>query len=204
MEVILFNQEDSMSETVKGSDTTIIIKNVRLAFPDLREAVQFNGEGPFSYKATFLVTPGSDADKAILAAIEKAGKNKWGEKSGPIVAQAKASGSGKFCYVDGNTKAYDGFAGNMALSASRSKDDGAPKLLNRDLTELPAESGKPYGGCFVNAKITVWAQDNQYGKAIRATLITVQFVKDGDAFSGSGPANADGMEALEPETDDLV
>lgn len=193
-----------MPETVKGSDTTIIIKNVRLAFPDLREAVQFQGTGPFSYKATFLVTPGSDADKAILAAIEKAGKNKWADKAGPIVNQAKSAGSGKFCYVDGNTKAYDGFAGNMALSASRSKDDGAPKILDRDLSDLPADSGKPYGGCQVNAKITVWAQDNQYGKAIRATLVAVQFVKDGDAFSGSGPANVDGMEALESEANDLV
>lgn len=189
---------------VKGSDTTIIIKNVRLAFPDVREAVQFQGKGPFNYKATLLVPPGSDADKAILAAIEKAGKNKWAEKAGPIVAQAKASGSGKFCYVDGNTKAYDGFAGNMALSASRAQTDGAPKLLDRDLTDLPASSGKPYGGCTVNAKITIWAQDNDYGKAIRATLVTIQFVKDGDAFSGAGPANAEGMEALEPAVDDLV
>lgn len=193
-----------MADAIKGSDTTIIIKNVRLAFPDLREAVQFDGKGPFSYKAVFLVTPGSDADKAIVTAIEKAGKNKWGEKATAIVAQAKASGSGKFCYVDGNTKAYDGFAGNMALSAGRSKEDGAPKLLNRDLTELAADSGKPYGGCQVNAKITIWAQDNQFGKGIRCTLITVQFVKDGDSFSGSGPANADGMEALESESDDLV
>jgi predicted ATPase len=140
----------------------------------------------------------------ILSAIEKAGKNKWGEKSGPIVAQAKAAGSGKFCYVDGNTKAYDGFAGNMALSASRSKDDGPPKILDRDLSELPADAGRPYGGCIVNAKVTIWAQDNQYGKGIRATLVTVQFVADGDAFSGAGPANADGMEALEPAVDDLV
>jgi len=193
-----------MSEAVKGSDTTIIIKNVRLAFPDLREAVQFDGKGPFNYKAVFLVTPGSEADKAILTAIEKAGKNKWGEKAAPIVAQAKASGSGKFCYVDGNTKAYDGFAGNMALSAGRGKDDGAPKLLDRDLSELASDSGKPYGGCFVNAKVQLWAQDNQFGKAIRATLVTVQFVKDGDSFSGSGPANAEGMEALESEADDLV
>lgn len=187
-----------------SDQTTIIIKNVRLAFPELREAVQYQGTGPFSYKATFLVTPGSDADKAILKAIEAAGKAKWGEKAGPIVAQAKAAGSGKFCYVDGNTKAYDGFAGNMALSAGRSKEDGAPKILDRDLSELPADSGRPYGGCYVNAKVQIWAQDNNFGKAIRATLVTVQFVKDGDSFGGAGPATADGMEAVESDADDLV
>lgn len=185
-------------------ETTIIIKNVRLAFPDLREAVQYQGTGPYSYKATFLVPPGSDADKAILKAIELAGKGKWGEKAGPIVAQAKAAGSGKFCYVDGNTKAYDGFAGNMALSAGRSKEDGAPKILDRDLSELSAETGKPYGGCYVNAKVQIWAQDNNFGKAIRATLVAVQFVKDGDSFGGTGPATADGMETIESEADDLV
>lgn len=192
-----------MSEA-KGADTTIIIKNVRLAFPDIRQAVQYQGTGPFNYKATFLVPPGSDADKAILAAIETAAKNKWAEKAGPIVAQAKAAGSQKFCYVDGNTKAYDGFAGNMALAASRAQKDGPPKLLNRDLSELSADSGKPYGGCTVNAKVQIWAQENEFGKGIRATIVTVQFVADGDAFSGSGPATADGMEALEPVVDDLV
>jgi len=194
-----------MADAVKN-DSSIIIKNVRLAFPDLREAVQFEGKGPFSYKAVFLVQPGSDSDKAILAAIEKAAKAKWGEKATAILNQAKASGSQKFCYVDGNMKAYDGFAGNMALSTSRSQDDGAPLLIGRGgpTDILTPESGKPYGGCFVNAKVQVWAQDNQFGKAIRCTLVAVQFVRDGDAFSGSGPSNADGMETLESDGDDLV
>ena len=191
---------------VKDSGTTIILRDVRLAFPDVREAVQFEGKGPFNYKAVLLVTPGTESDKTIWAAIEKAAKNEWGEKYAPILAQAKASGSSKFCYVDGNTKAYDGFAGNFALSTSRRKEDGPPLLIGRDGPSdvLPADSGKPYGGCFVNAKVQIWAQNNEYGKGIRATLITLQFVRDGDSFSGSGPANAEGMEAIEETGDDLV
>lgn len=195
-----------MPEAIKD-ECTIIIRNVRLAFPDLREAVQFQGTGPFSYKATFLVTPGSDADKLILATIQKAATKKWPDaaKATAFLAQAKASGSQKFCYVDGVTKAYDGFAGNMALSTSRPKDSGMPLLIGPGGKDdlLSPESGKPYGGCYVNAKVTIWAQDNEYGKAIRATLVTVQFVKDGDSFGGAAPATAEGMEAIEG-ADDLM
>jgi hypothetical protein len=43
----------------------------------------------------------------------------------------------------------------------------------------------------VNTNVTLWTQDNKFGKAIRANLRIVQFVKDGKAFSGSAPANAD-------------
>lgn len=198
------NQEELMTETTKATPpNTIVIKNVRLAFPDLREAVQFEGKGPASFKATFLVTPGSDSDTLIQATILKVAQAEWKDKYAPILAQIKASGSQKFCYVDGNTKAYDGYAGNMALSASRRQEDGAPKLIDQLMNELAADSGKPYGGCVVNAKVQFWAQDNQFGKGIRATLVVVQFVRDGAAFSGSGPANTDGMEPVEVE-DSLV
>ena len=194
-----------MSETTSIKDDSIMLNNVRLSFPDLFQAVQYEGAGPFSYKASFLIVPGSDNDKKIRAAIERAGTAKWAAKASAIVKQAEAQGSGKFCYIDGNTKAYDGYEGTMALAASRPQDAGAPKIIDRDLSvTLTAADGRPYGGCYVNAKIAVWAQDNKFGKAIRATLIAVQFVKDGDSFGGTGPANADGFESVESDGDDLA
>ena len=53
---------------------------------------------------------------------------------------------------------------------------------------LVAADGKPYSGCHVNVIIDVWAQDNQYGKKINAQLQGIQFLRDGEAFSGGGVA----------------
>ena len=55
--------------------------------------------------------------------------------------------------------------------------------------ELVESSGKPYSGCYVNAIIECWAQDNkEFGKRINFGLKGVQFLRDGDAFSGGGKA----------------
>jgi len=66
-----------------------------------------------------------------------------------------------------------------------------PTVLNRDKTPVAEADGVLYGGCYVNALLDVWAQDNAFGKRINATLKGVQFVRDGDAFGGGAPASAD-------------
>lgn len=169
----------------------IRIENVRLSFPGLFEAVQFEGKGDFNYRASFLVEPGSKADKQILAAIDAAATDKWGAKAEVNLAKAKANPQ-RICYVDGALKSYDGYEGSWALSASRKLDKGRPGVYDKDKSPLSAGDGKPYAGCYVNAKIEFWAQDNQYGQAVRCTLIGVQFARDGDAFSaGSKPSDDD-------------
>ena len=61
-----------------------------------------------------------------------------------------------------------------------------PTVVDRDRSPLTAQDGKPYSGSYVNVIIDVWAQDNSYGKRINAQLQGVQFVRDGEAFSGGG------------------
>ncbi|MNP47458.1 hypothetical protein D3C76_1415120 [compost metagenome] len=58
--------------------------------------------------------------------------------------------------------------------------------MDRDRTQLTAQEGKPYSGCYVNVIVDIWAQDNSYGKRINAQLQGIQFVRDGEAFSGGG------------------
>ena len=65
-----------------------------------------------------------------------------------------------------------------------------PGVVDRDLSPLTAEDGKPYAGCYVFATIRLWAQDNQWGKRINASLRNVQFIKDGEAF-GEKPVAPD-------------
>ena len=178
----------------------VILKNVRIVFPQLFVAKQYKGAGAFSYSATFLVDPKSDNHKVMLAAIIEVAKAAWSDKYEPVLKSIKDNNQ-KICYYLGDTKEYDGFTGNYALSAKRYQDDGHPKVIDQKLNDLSPADGKPYGGCFVNAKLDIWAQDNDWGKGIRATLITVQMLKDGDAFSNVPRPSSEGFKEEEVSDD---
>lgn len=53
--------------------------------------------------------------------------------------------------------------------------------------------------------VEFWAQDNNYGKRVNATLLGVQFVRDGAAFAGgttgAAPTNASGTLPLDDPND---
>jgi hypothetical protein len=190
------------------------LKGPRLSFPDLFEAKQFQGTGPFAYKASFLQSEDTPVyvqqpDKSWKATtmqkvIDAIANEAWKAKA-PNVLKAISGDPQKFCWYDGALKEYDGYEGNFVLSATRNQDKGRPLVVNHDKSPLTEKDGKPYAGCYVNATVEVWAQDNKYGKAIRATLRGVQFVRDGDAFSAGTPVSDDEFDEIEaPETaDDL-
>ena len=180
----------------------IRIDNVRLSFPDLFEAVQYENDGNFKYKATFLVEPGSTADKHILAAINTVAKEAFKDKAADVLKMARSKGAQGFCYTNGGDKSYDGYEGMMALGTSRSQDKGRPGVYDRDKTPLTQQDGKPYAGCYVNAKVEFWPQDNKFGRTVRCTLISVQFAKDGDAFSAGSKPSEDDFDDLGVETED--
>lgn len=186
------------------------LKTARLSFPDLFEAKQFEGQGAFSYRAAFLQPEDQpvylqQADKSWKATtmakvIEAVAAEAWKAKAGAI-SKTLEGNSQKICWYDGALKDYDGYEGNYVLSASRGQDKGRPLVLDTDKSPLTEKDGKPYAGCYVNATVEVWAQDNKYGKGIRATLRGVQFVKDGDAFSAGTPVSDDEFEEIDaPET----
>lgn len=182
----------------------IILRNVRIAFADgVHTPKAFEGTGDKSYGATFLVEPGSDNDKLVWTAIKEACTKTWEKKADAMLESLKHN-TKDFCYYKGDLKEYDGFAGKMALRAKRQEKKGPPLVLDRDLSKLTAADGRPYSGCYVNAKVQIWAQKDKY-VGVRCTLVSVQFVKDGDAFGGGGPATADGFEeVVDEEAGDLV
>lgn len=162
------------------------LNNVRLAFPALFEAKTVAGEGKPSFSAALLIDPADPQVKAINAAVEATATEKWSAKAPALIKQMRAAD--KICLHDGDLKAtYDGFPGNLFISA---RNPVRPTVLDVDKTPLVESDGKPYAGCYVNVILELWAQDNQYGKRVNATLMGVQFAKDGDAFSGGGAADA--------------
>lgn len=180
----------------------IKLQNVRLAFPQLFEAKAVNGEGEPAFSAALLMPNDHPAVAELRKAFETVGKEKWGAKW-PTVKK-EIEGKDRLCLHDGDTKAdYAGFEGNMFVS-SRSKT--RPLVIDRDRSPLTAADGRPYAGCYVNASIELWCQDNSYGKRINAQLRGVQFLKDGDAFAGGAPASEEEFDDIEEGAmaDDLV
>lgn len=183
----------------------LILKNVRLSFPDLFEPRAFKAGDEPKYKATFLVPKGDPQVAEIEAAIKQALVEfpKCGPKRADAVLNQIRHNPNKFNFQDGDTKEYDGYEGMMAFSA---KNAARPLILDRDKTLLSAADGKPYAGCYVTASVEIFAYDSS-GIGVSATLKGVQFVRDGDAFGGGTPASPDDFDDLgvENETaDDLA
>ena len=148
--------------------------------------------------------------------MEAVAKETWNEKAKAILENANDDSKLRFI-TDGNKKTYDGYAGMCAISATRDKGKGRPKIFDKNpyKTEngekvenlLDESMGRPYAGCYVNATVELWPQNNKFGKTIRATLLAVQFHDDGDSFgSGSAKGDPDDFEDLSETGDesDLV
>ena len=174
------------------------LNNVRLSFPQLFEAKTVNGEGKPAFSAAFLINPKDPQLEVLNKAIEAVAKEKWGAKSDAMLKTIRAAD--KTCLHSGDLKAnYDGFEGMMYVSARNAL---RPLVLDVNKAPLAAEDGKPYAGCYVNASVELWTQDNNYGKRVNATLRGVQFYKDGESFAGGGVASDDDFDDL--TADDLV
>jgi hypothetical protein len=180
----------------------LMLQNVRLAFPVLWEPKTVNGEGEPAYSASLLLPANHPQVKQIKDAIEAAAKAKFADKWDVILKQLRASD--KTALHNGDTKAqYTGFSGNMFVAA-RSAADKRPLVLDRDRTPLVASDGRPYAGCYVNASLEFWGQNNGYGKRINAQLRAVQFLRDGESFGGGSVASVDEFLDLSKQGEDLA
>lgn len=181
----------------------LMIRDARLAFPALFQPRTVNGEGKPRYSATLLLDANDPQIAAIRKTITHVAKEKWKDKAGGILTSLEKVG--KVALHDGDEKAqYDGFAGMMFVAAS-AQETAAPTVVDANRAPLTERSGKPYAGCYVNASVEFWAQDNAYGKRINATLRGIQFARDGDTFgAGSRAAAADEFDEIEVAVDEFA
>lgn len=174
----------------------VVLKNVTVAYPDVWKAKEYTeGDGKPRYTCNYLIEPNSENDKAIRAAINAAAVETW--KDDAIVTLRRVSGDkATFCYRNGATQKNERFHGMWFIAGSRREADGRPGVCGPGGKDdrLTEESGKPYSGCIANATIDIWAQKGKY-EGVRCTLLGLQFVADGPAFSGS-PASTDDFEPL--------
>lgn len=182
----------------------ITLKNVRLS---MAQTLWTPKPPKYPKRAAHgILSDGDPQIKAVEALIEKVAKEKWTEMNAKtkqpawkaVLVSLKAEN--KLCLKNGDTKAeFEGYAGNMFVSAS----NGAKvAVVDKDGKTPLAEGEGMYSGCRVDMNVQIWAQDNDFGKRINATLRWVQFRGDDDAFTGAPPASTDEIPDLSAEEED--
>lgn len=196
--------------------TIVQLKHVRIAFiDDLFEPGQFEGQGDFRHTATFIVEPTGANFKAIEEAISKEALAMWAKKADSMMEDIRGN-KNKCAWLrnkkDKTGEVYDGFEDRWALSAVRKQKEGAPLFLHNIAEPDPEKPGKTrakrltgkegviYAGCYVNAKVEMWAQSGKYS-GMRCGLLGVQFDGPGDSFGGASRVSDDGFDAIEAEDD---
>lgn len=169
----------------------IKMQNVRLSFPSLFRHATFGGESTDKFEATFILDKTDHKD--LIKQIEKEIKALTKEKF-----KGKVLPDDKICLKDGDDTDRVEFQGKMTIKASTKK---RPLVLDRDKSPLVEEDEVVYAGCYVNGLVSLWPQDNQYGKRINAQLDGIQFKKDGEPFGDAG-ASADEFDAFDDDDDD--
>ena len=91
----------------------------------------------------------------------------------------------------------------MAMFIS-ARCDRRPQVVGRDMSSLVEGDGILYAGCYVNATVRLWAQDNKFGKRINAQLRAVQFVKEGSRFGEGTVDVSKEFEALPDEDEGAI
>jgi hypothetical protein len=165
----------------------IKLPNVRLSFPHLFQTARFGGEDTGKYEASFILDKSEHADqiKTIQAEINRLMKD---ELKGKIPAD-------KIALKDGDEMGRHEYEGKMVIKATTKK---RPLVLDRDRSPLQEEDRRIYAGCYTHGIISLWAQNNQYGKRINASLEGVMFAKDGEPF-GDGGISADEFDTFDDD-----
>lgn len=196
-----------------ATSEVIKLKGARLSFAKIWEPKAFHEGQTKRFEASFLIDPSSKAGQAQIATILEQAEIILEEKFNGKIPKSLEFGFG---WADGTpveiagnkyhhkVMDYDGYEGMFFVTSANTVrpviidnkfEGGAP-------VPLVEADGRPYSGCYVNGTITLWTQDNAFGKRVNGNLRGIQFLKHGDAF-GVKPADAaeefDDIEDVEDE-----
>lgn len=171
------------------TDGTILIKDVRLSYPHLFEKWGKNEGDKKKYSAKFLLDK-----KTHEAEIKALAAHIVGIETETFKGRLP---NDKRFLTDGAVQNKEGMDKYWVISAS---EDTAPDVINRDKSRINEKDDIVYAGCYVNVLIRPWTQNNSYGKRVNANLLAVQFVRDGDKFSGiERPDTDEAFDAVEED-----
>jgi hypothetical protein len=205
----------------------VILPEVRLSYPDIYTPGEdkTDNEGKLikgKFGAHGIFAPTSEANRIAKTAFIAVAKEKWKDNYQNVLASL---GKDKKCIRQGNHNLTrdgairDGYKDLIFISARNKArpavvahkffnkkpvivaEDGSAWQDGHRIDDLPFEVIAPYGGCYVNLKVDIYAMDkDKLGKSINATLLAVQYVRRGDAF-GAVAGTAEGFEEAEGDGD---
>lgn len=182
---------------------TGILEKTTLAF-----AGDANPDGPAGQARGYKF---GDVKQEMSKAIIDVAKAKWGEAATETVDAAGnkvmapaymvviqlLKAQNRLPIHDGAEKAnYPGYLGNFYTNAS---NEIRPVIRHKNGSQLEAKDGVIYSGCYVDMVLDVWAQDNQFGRRVNASLLAVTFAGDGERLAGGASATDDDYAAIPQE-----
>ena len=164
----------------------IMLNNVRLSFPSLFQTEKFGGDDTGKFGCSLILDKNLHA-KEIDGLTKKI--------NAMIQTELKVSSipENKRCLKDGDDSGRPEYAGSYVLRVTSKK---RPTVVDKDKSPLVESDDRPYPGCYVNACVSLWVQNNSFGKRINANVHGIQFARDGEPF-GESIDVADQFEVVE-------
>ena len=184
------------------------LTNVRITFPKLFRGQEeaFEGKGDAYWSSSFLLPKNHPDLEKLKAAIKGAAEAKWGQKAGAMLKAAYAKD--KLPLHDGDLKADKpygaAYAGMLYVSARNNAKAGGPPSVFDNVADPETgvariitsanDAHAPYSGSYVDVIVNVFGYDSGGGQGVGASILGVQFKKDGDRLAGGGVAAAEDFE----------
>ncbi len=152
----------------------------RLSYVHLDKAHAQNPNDEPKFSLSFLFPKD---DKKALSVLEEAIDNatqKGVEKFGKAFKNIRTP------INDGDQKEDDAYEGMFYINAKNSR---RPAVYDENRDEMEAED--IYSGCYGRCVIDFYPYSRNGNNGVAASLKSVQFLGDGEAFAGSGRASAD-------------
>lgn len=169
----------------------IIMKRVRVSFPHLWDFPQFS-DGPGKAGCVLLFPAGHPDEAKIRAGIDAMTKTDFGGVRLP---------SQKICLTEPGESGRPEYEDWLSMSAT-AKANKLPVVMaadGRSRVQTAAQC-QIYAGCYVNAKVQLWAQKSaQWGKRINCELIAIQFAGDGEPLSSGHVSEEEAMAGFADE-----
>lgn len=165
----------------------IYLMDARLSYAHLWHPKKFDDSSKPRFECAFLLDPEDGKHAEIIKGIEAEFARICIEQWGSVPNNLKGK---PFGLADEMGKEYDGWQGLFYISANCRPQ--RPKVVDRNpKIELSEEDGRPYAGCYVNGTVQLWADARKaFGPRVNGSLRAVQFLRDGESFTGGGPIDA--------------
>lgn len=173
-----------------------------LSFPHLfTQTKAKNDKGEDVYDLQFIISKSQREDvRALLIAIQKVGKGKWGDNWKKVRQPLRDGDKEKDDLTeDGSTKGdkYPERLGCFFLNARSSKPVA---VVDRQRTPI-LNPEQVYGGCKVKVNVSFYPYSQQGNHGIGVGLNGVQKISDGESFGNTRP-NVDSMFDLLDDADE--